>query len=103
MIYIHMLLIEVVVILGLDLSGFVGELKAALARWLHIRGDFRLKPLDCNFCSVWWTLFVFLLCTRTLNIYTCACALGMAYLADVVREILVLLKDTIIRIINKLI
>ena len=65
----------VVVVVLIDMSGAVDELKARLKRWLHIMGEVSLKPLDCSFCMYHWTALVVLLCLGRLNLatYTAIC------------------------------
>ena len=65
----------VVVVVLIDMSGAVDELKARLKRWLHIKGEVSLKPLDCSFCMYHWTALVVLLCLGRLNLatYTAIC------------------------------
>lgn len=65
----------VVVVVLIDMSGFVDEMKARLKRWLHIKGEVSLKPLDCSFCMYHWTALVVLLCLGrlTLATYTAIC------------------------------
>lgn len=65
----------VVVVVLIDMSGFVDEMKARLKRWLHIKGEVSLKPLDCSFCMYHWTALVVLLCLGRLNlaVYTAIC------------------------------
>ena len=65
----------VVVVVLIDMSGFIDELKGWLRRWLHIRGDIILKPFDCSFCMYHWTALVVMLCTGrlTLAVYMAIC------------------------------
>lgn len=65
----------VVVVVLIDMSGFIDELKGWLRRWLGIRGEISLKPLDCSFCMYHWTALVAMLCLSrlTLATYTAIC------------------------------
>lgn len=65
----------VVVVILIDMSGFVDEMKARLKRWLHIKGEVSLKPLDCSFCMYHHTAVVVMLCLGRLNlaVYTAIC------------------------------
>lgn len=67
-------LLAVVVIL-VDMSGFMDEVKARLKRWLGVKGDISLKPFDCSFCMYHWTALVVMLCLGRLNlaVYTAIC------------------------------
>lgn len=83
----------VVVVVLIDMSGFVDEMKARLKRWLHIKGEVSLKPLDCSFCMYHWTALVVMLCLGrlTLTTYTAIC-IG-CLLTGIVRGLLVALLD----------
>lgn len=67
-------LLAIVVIL-IDLSGFVDEMKERLKRWLGLRGDISLKPFDCSFCMYHWTALVVMICLGRLNlaVYAAIC------------------------------
>lgn len=83
----------VVVVVLIDLSGFMDELKGRLARWLGIRGEVSLKPFDCSFCMYHHTALVVMLCLGrlTLAAYMAIC-LG-ALLTGTVRALLVAILD----------
>lgn len=65
----------VVVVVLIDMSGAVDEMKARLKRWLHIKGEVSLKPLDCSFCMYHHTAVIVMLCLGRLNlaVYTAIC------------------------------
>lgn len=72
--------LQVIVVVLIDMSGAIDELKARLRRWLHIRGEITLKPLDCSFCMYHWTALVVMLCLGrlTLTAYMAICLLALA-------------------------
>ena len=65
----------VVVVVLIDMSGGVESIKAAVGRWLGIKGDFRLKPIDCSLCMYHHTAVIVMLCLGRLNlaVYTAIC------------------------------
>lgn len=67
-------LLAVVVIL-VDMSGFMDEMKARLKRWLGLKSDISLKPFDCSFCMYHHTAVIVMLCLGRLNlaVYTAIC------------------------------
>ena len=83
----------VVVVVLIDMSGAVDEMKARLKRWLHIKGEVSLKPLDCSFCMYHWTALVVMLCLGRLSlaVYTAIC-IG-CLLTGVVRMALAAILD----------
>lgn len=83
----------VVVVVLIDMSGFVDEMKARLKRWLHIKGEVSLKPLDCSFCMYHWTALVVLLCLGRLNLTTYMAICIGCLLTGVVRMALTAILD----------
>ena len=77
----------VIVVVLIDLSGGVESIKKALGRWLGIRGDFRLKPLDCSLCMYHWTALVTMLCLGRLSL-TCYMAICLGAVLTVPAKIL---------------
>ena len=65
-----------VVVILVDMSGFMDEMKARLKRWLGVRGEISLKLFDCSFCMYHWTALTVMLCLGRLNLatYTAICA-----------------------------
>lgn len=79
----------VVVVVLIDLSGGVESIKAAVGRWLGIKGDFRLKPIDCSLCMYHWTALVVMLCLGRLSL-TCYMAICLGAVLTVPVKILLM-------------
>lgn len=88
----------VVVVVLIDMSGFVDEMKARLKRWLHIKGEVSLKPLDCSFCMYHWTALVVLLCLGRLNLTSYMAICIGCLLTGVVRTALAAILDGLQRL-----
>lgn len=58
----------VVVVILVDMSGFMDEMKARIRRWLGVRGQVSLKPFDCSFCMYHHTAVVVMLCLGRLSL-----------------------------------
>ncbi len=64
-----------VVVVLVDMSGFLDEMKGRIRKWLGVRGEISLKPLDCSFCMFHWTALVWMIWIGRLNLetYTAIC------------------------------
>ena len=58
----------VVVVILVDMSGFMDEMKARIRRWLGVRGQVSLKPFDCSFCMYHHTAVIVMLCLGRLSL-----------------------------------
>ena len=65
--YIDLFEITVIVVIIVDISGFVDSIKSFVGKVLHIN-NVSLKPLDCSFCVSWWLSLGYLLITNELTI-----------------------------------
>lgn len=70
---------QVAIVFLIDMSGGVDSLKAALGRWLGIKGAITLKPFDCSLCLTHWTGLIYLLCSGQLTLlaYMVVCLLAL--------------------------
>lgn len=104
MIFLKLLIINLVVILIVDLSGFVQSLKRAVSR-LFTKGKFntdnyRIKPFDCSYCMTFWSLLLYLLLTHELTFITVFYTIVITHFTDVTKQVLLLLKDLSIKLID---
>lgn len=86
--------LQVIVVVLVDLSGGVDSLKGVLARWLGIRGEIRLKPLDCSLCMYHWTALAVMLCLGRLTLLTYAAICLLAVATMVTKAALCAILDT---------
>lgn len=75
-----LLMLQVVVVVLIDMSGAVNNLKGKLRKWTGLRGEISLKPLDCSLCMYHWTALVWLIAAGkiTLLAYMTVCLLAIA-------------------------
>ena len=89
-----------------DLSGYVISVKQAIWKWLFKDKrefqDFSLKPLDCSLCMVHHTLFIYLLATSQFTIFNYFCVCLLSLLSSNISSCLLVFKDFITAIENKL-
>lgn len=102
--YLNLILICLVNVLIIDLSGIITDFKSVLSKFLTgskiDTTDFRLKPFDCSFCMTFWTGLVYLLCIHQFTILNLFIVLLLAFLTDPIKQLLLLLRDLIIKFIN---
>lgn len=104
MILLELLIMNLAVILIIDLSGFVPNLKRFISKWLTKQkietDDFRIRPFDCSYCMTFWILLLYLLFTGQFTLVTLAAVILITHLTDVTRQFMLLLKDSLIKLID---
>lgn len=104
---IDILLIAVIVVVIIDISGFIDSLKSGLKKVLT-KGRmsdpyYSLKPFDCSFCALWWTGLVYMWITHTFSIWMITYLLLVCVMTPVIKDVIILIRETFIKIISKLI
>ena len=98
--YLKLFEITVIVVIIVDISGFVDSIKTLIGKVLHIN-NVKLKPLDCSFCVNWWVSIGYLLITNELSITTVMVTLLLSTMTPVIKDAIYLVRDSIGKIINK--
>lgn len=97
--------IAIIWVVILDISGFMDNLKSGIKRLLtggrFSDPNYSLKPFDCSFCMTWWTGLVYLWVTHTFSLWMVAYLLCICVMTPVIRDVIVLIRETFIKIINK--
>ena len=101
MTYLKLIEIAVIVVIIIDISGIVDEVKGLIGKMLNI-SNVRLKPLDCSFCLNFWTSMAYLICVDELSITTVMFSLLMSTLTPVISDLIYLIRDLTATIINKI-
>lgn len=100
----ELLIINLVSIFVIDLSGFIDEFKRMLSKMLThnniVKSDFRIKPFDCSFCMTFWLCLLFTIVTGQFTFVSLLLIITVTYFTDVTRQLLLLIKDLIIKLIN---
>lgn len=104
MVLIKLVLLAYIVVMVVDISGFIDSLKSGL-KWVLTGGkmnnsDYRLKPIDCSLCMTFWVGIIYLFITGLFSIKYLAFVLLLAVLSEVIKDTILLMKDTMITIIN---
>ena len=99
--YIDLFEITVIVVIIVDISGFIDSIKSFVGKVLHIN-NVKLKPLDCSFCLNFWVSLAYLLITNELSITAVMVALLLSTMTPVIGDLIYLIRDLIGKIINKI-
>lgn len=98
---IDLILVALVTIFIVDLSGFTET-------WLNILSNYRgrkitgLKPFSCSLCMVWWVCLIFSLVAGTCSIPVVAFIALLSFLSVPCGQLLMLIREAILKVINKL-
>lgn len=102
--FLKLLIINLAIILVIDLSGFVTNIKHKLSRLLTkdkiSTTEFRMRPFDCSFCMTFWCLLAYVVYTQQFTFITVFYIVVITHFTDVTKQVLLLLKDIAVKIIN---
>lgn len=101
MVFLKLIEITVIVVIIIDISGFIDSIKEFIGRLLNI-SNVRLKPLDCSFCLNFWVSMVYLLITNELSITAVMVTLLLSVMTPVIQDLIYVIRDLISTIINKI-
>ena len=98
---VELILVALITIYVVDLSGFTDT-------WLKFLSAYKgrkiteLKPFSCSLCMVWWVCLAFLLMSAKLTLPLVAFSALLSFLSVPMGQILVMLRELMLHIINKL-
>lgn len=98
---VELILVALVTIYVVDLSGFTDT-------WLKFLSAYKgrkiteLKPFSCSLCMVWWVCLAYLVTTSQLTLSLVAFTALLSFLSIPMGQILVMLREVMLHIINKL-
>ena len=101
MVVLNLILVALVVIYIVDLSGFTDT-------WLNFLSAYRrktikeLKPFSCSLCMVWWVCLAYALITGNLSLPVVAFIALLSFLSVPCGQLLILMREALNAIINKL-
>lgn len=98
------LLIAVIIVVIIDISGFIDSLKSGLKKVLT-KGRmsdpyYSLKPLDCSFCMTFWTGLIWLLVIHNVTLWMLAYLLLICVMTPVIKDVIILIRETMLKIIK---
>lgn len=100
MVLVNCILISICVVFIVDLSGIMTELETFLQKILKTDKRLKLKPISCDTCMTHHTCVIYLLCVNQFSIMTYTFVCMSAFLAPIIKDILILFKDLIIKLID---
>ena len=92
--------ITVIVVIIVDISGFVDSVKTLIGKVLHIN-NVSLKPIDCSFCLNFWVSMAYLVITNELTITAIMVTLLLSTMTPIIKDAIYLIRDLIGKAINK--
>ena len=98
---VELILVAMITIYVVDLSGFTDT-------WLKFLSAYKgrkiteLKPFSCSLCMVWWVCLIYLVTTSQLTLSLVAFTALLSFLSIPMGQILVMLREVILYIVNKL-
>jgi hypothetical protein len=103
---IELIMIQIIVVFLIDLSGAIQSLKRSLSLFLtnnRIKSDAYTLPLiGCSLCMTFWSGLAYLIITHNLSITGIFIVCLLSYLTTVTYNILLFIRDLIIKYINSL-
>ena len=99
--YIDLFEITVIVVIIVDISGFIDSIKNLVGKVLGIN-NVNLKPLDCSFCLNFWVSIAYLLITNELTITAVMVTLLLSTMTSIIKDAIYLIRDSIGKAINKI-
>lgn len=112
MVVYELLTIVTLIVTLTDLSGWTSTPKKLFWRWLYKNRPYKefswedihpmLKILECSLCQSFWTGLIFIIATNQFSLFNLALVLGLSYFSSVIKDILILIKDLLVKINNKI-
>ena len=90
--YIDLFEITVIVVIIVDISGFIDSIKAFVGKVLGIN-NVSLKPLDCSLCMTFWVSMAYLIYANELSITTLMFSLLISVMTPVIQDLIYLIRD----------
>ena len=104
MIYLNILLIAVIVVIVIDNTDFVDNIKKLISSLLtkgKIKSsNYSLKPFDCSLCMTFWISLIYLIIQNQVTLFTITYTLVIALLTPQINDLVKLLQDLITKLIN---
>ena len=96
--------IAVVVVVIIDLSGFIDSVKSGLKRWAT-RGrmsdpNYTLKPIDCSTCQIFWFGLLYLIITHQFTLFMLAYVCVLSIMSMVIKEFILLIRNVFLTVLR---
>lgn len=101
-----LIIICLVNVLIIDISGFIPSIKSLISKILTNKQidtvNYRLKPFDCSFCMTFWTGLIYTIVIGQFTLVNLLIILLLAFMTEPLYRLLLLIKDTMLKLIDKL-
>ena len=98
------LMIQIIMVLVIDISGFCDEIKIMLSKLLTkgkiATSNYNIKPFFCSTCMTWWCGLVYLIIAQEVSLFTIAFTLFVACMSPITKDLYYMIYDTIEKIIR---
>lgn len=85
----------------IDMSDLMPTIKRKLSRIFKLPIK-SIKPFDCSFCMTIYVILTYHLFNHTMTVYTFTYAFILAFSTPIIQEVLLTIKDFIIKILRKI-
>lgn len=90
--YLKLFEITVIVVIIVDISGFVDSIKSFVGKVLGIQ-NVSIKLIECSFCVNWWLSLLYIYVTNNLTLSTILFALLCSTLTPIIKDAIYLVRD----------
>ena len=90
--YLKLIELTVIVVIIVDISGFIDSIKAFVGKVLGIN-NVKLKPFDCSLCMTFWVSMAYLIYANELSITTLMFSLLISVMTPVIQDLIYLIRD----------
>lgn len=101
MLYLNLFLLTIIIVIIIDISGFIENVEKFIAKWLKAK-EIHIKLIECSFCLNWWISLIYLIVTNNLTIINISYILFLSLLTPPINTLLILLREKINNIIIKI-
>lgn len=106
MVILNLFIISIIWVLILDLSGFARTIDKLFYKIFYpgrpFREDAHFKPFDCSLCMSWWSSLIYLIIVHSLTLPNIAIALIFAWGTTIEKDIFIMVKDMVTKLIDLL-
>ena len=99
--YLKLFELTVIVVIVVDISGFIDSIKTLVGKVLQIN-NVSLKLIECSFCLNWWVSLAYLVITNQLSLTTVMVTLLLSTMTPIIKDAIYLVRDLIGKVINKI-
>lgn len=102
----YLALIQFILVVIIDDSGVIQDIlrwfSSLLTKGKIVKDNYSLKPFTCSYCMTFWCGMIYLFVIGKLTIPYIAFVLFLSSMVTITKELINLLRDLIIRLINKI-